>query len=197
MLCRQRAESLLYIKGLLSCSEFVLMMFTPGRDREDSDSDGKGDGWTTTFKQEAKRLYERVSPCPGQTSRDGATPPLHSRWRPAAAGVGKKIAALLPLEHGWRGKGSDGEGAAQAVCAAAHCSCGSAGNADAGNQKGGGDDLDSKSLDRNFHGANLPSFRLTITAISRAGAMAKRPGICIKFKVSKPPSGFGCCRSCL
>jgi hypothetical protein len=109
----------------------------------------------------------------------------------------KKIAALLPLDRGWRGRGRDGEGAAQAVCAAAHCSCGSAGNADAGHQKGGGDDLDSKSLDRNFHGANLCSFRLTITAICRAGAMAKRPGICIKFKASKPPSGFGCCRSCL
>ena len=190
MLCRQRAESLLYIKGLLSCSEFVLMMSTPGRGREDSDSDGQGDGWTTTFQEER-------FPIPGPYRprwRHGA---FTQRWRPAAAGVGKKIAALLPLEHGWRGKGSDGEGAAQAVCAAAHCSCGSAGNADAGNQKGGGDDLDSKSLDRNFHGANLPSFRLTITAISRAGAMAKRPGICIKFKVSKPPSGFGCCRSCL
>jgi len=119
---------------------------------------------------------------------DGVLPPQE---------LAKKLAALLLLEHGWRGKGRDGEGAAQAVCAAAHCSCGSAGNADAGNQKGGGDDLDSKSLDRNFHGANLSSFRLTITARSCVGAMAKRPGICIKFKVSKPPSGFGCCRSCL
>ena len=103
---------------------------------------------------------------------DGILPPQE---------LAKKLAALLPLDRGWRGRGRDGDGAAQAVCAAAHCSGGSTGNADAGDQKGGGDDLDSKSLDRNFHGANLSSFRLTITAIGRAGATAKRPGICIKI----------------
>lgn len=173
------------------------MTFTRKGGRKDSASDGKRRRMDHDLQGRGQATLRTRFPMPE---------PYRPRWRHAAftqpiascpQELAKKLAALLPLDRGWRGRGRDGEGAAQAVCAAAHCSCGSTGNADAGNQKGGGDDLDSKSLDRNFHGAYLSSFRLTITAICRAGATAKRPGICIKFKVSKPPRGFGCCRSCL